>query len=163
MLTELILFLLLWSSSPADSPAPMCECFLQNKSGKPWPEFRYDHYDVIFAGQVRTIEWLNDAPAAYPFHKSWIAHFDVEAQWKGERKERMEIVAPRPRTDCEYPFKSGKKYMVYAEFDERVQRNEAPILRAWICDFNGTGSFALGKHQIPVLDSLAAARGYIRH
>ncbi len=162
MLTELILFLLLWSSSPANTPAPRCECFLKNTSDKPWPEFRYDHYDVIFSGQVRTIEWLDDSPDGYPFNKSWIAHFDVDAQWKGARTDSMEIVAPRPHSGCEYPFKSGKKYMVYAVYDERVRRNDAPVLRAWICDFKGTGSFALGKHQIPVLDSLAATRGYVR-
>ena len=146
---------------PVEAPqAQLCECFLRNDSGKPWPEFRYEFYDVIFAGHVRSIEMLNDDSRHHFKDRARITRFDVETQWKGEQVDSVSIVAPDPMVQCDYPFDLGKRYLVYAYVDDRITLNGEPILRAWICEFFGTSPIKNAQENIVALDSLSAARGY---
>ena len=131
-----ILALFSASSTPTMEAAQYCDCIFVNGTQLPMTEFRLKTYDAVFIGHVVKIELQDGATWGDWAMRERITEFHVMKQWKGSSKER--ILIKGLGTNCDYPFRIGETYLVFAYEVDAQALDEAGTLTADICDKEGT-------------------------
>lgn len=83
---------------------PLCESFWQS--------------DAVFAGEVTQIEERRPAKAVASFLGTRRVRISVEQVWRGDVPPSVEVTTGSGGGDCGYPFRKGRKYLVYASEEQ---------------------------------------------
>jgi hypothetical protein len=76
----------------------------------PPPEQALDEATAVFAGEVRSIEQVDDDPG----QQYIAATFDVDRSWKGVESSPVVVETHQDEATCGFPFEEGGTYIVYA-------------------------------------------------
>lgn len=158
MLIVLASFLTVLSGSPNSDP-PGCECVFVNATEMPMTEFRLQVYDAIFIGHVVKVELLDEATWGDWAMRERRTEFIVMRPWKGLARVHERITLKAFGSTCDYPFRLGETYLVFAEAIDSGTEGEADTFTTDICDPEGTRVMAESIEQIQALDALVKGKG----
>ncbi|MFA6473354.1 MAG: hypothetical protein WCV85_00595 [Patescibacteria group bacterium] len=89
--------------------AQACSCI------PPSAQESYKDADVIFAGKVTKVIYVDDSTGIGCDEPRTIVHFQVGAYWKGNARVSMTLHTVENRCSCDgYDFIEGETYLVYA-------------------------------------------------
>ena len=127
-----------------------CVCYYEPRKLEPAEvnaaiEKEFNESASVFAGEVIALDLLN-------------VRFRIITIWKGDNLDEFVMSTGTSKfaadlyqsSSCDYNFKIGEKYLVYARYGEDNQ------LRAVEC--SGTKFFSLAATDIPVLNALSPGK-----
>jgi hypothetical protein len=88
-------------------PAPVGACDFEEP---PPPEVALEEAHAVFAGEVVSIEPVDDDPS----EQFDAVTFAVDRTWKGVESSPVTIETHQDEGICGYPFEQGESYLVYA-------------------------------------------------
>lgn len=132
--------------------AQYCDCVLVNTTQRPMPEYRLQVYDAVFIGQVVKVELQDEVIWEDWTMRERVTELRVMKHWKGVSTEHLVIKSSG--SNCDYVFRIGETYLVFAYETEDQTLKEASVLSADICDKEGTRLLEESYEQVKTLDAL---------
>ena len=122
-------------------------------------EFRLQVYDSIFIGHVVKVELLDEATWGDWAMRERRTEFIVMRSWNGPARVNERITLKAFGSTCDYPFRLGETYLVFAEAIDSDMEEGAETFTTDICDPEGTRVMAESTEQIQALDALVERKG----